>query len=326
MKKGTSTLFILALLILTPVYLAYAQKQATIPRIGVLLLGAPPNANLDAFIQGLHQLGYIEGKNILIEYRFAEGKADRLPELAMELVRLKVDAMFTAGTPAIFALKRATNTIPIVFFSTSDPIGTGVVASLARPGGNITGISALASDLWPKRLELLKEIFPKLSKVAMLWNKGNAGMALEAKATQEVAGPLGVTLQDRGVKDPNELDTVFALMIKDRPDGFLALMDPVLNSYQKRILDFLAQNRLPAIFESRGWVEAGGLISYGANYADAHRRAAALMDKILKGTRPADLPVEQPMKFELVINLKTANQIGVTIPPNVLSRADKVIR
>jgi putative tryptophan/tyrosine transport system substrate-binding protein len=326
MQKGTSTLFILATLILTPLYLAYAQKQATTPRIGVLLLGAPPNANLDAFIQGLRELGYIEAKNILIEYRFAEGKADRLPELAMELVRLKVDAIFTAGTPAIFALKRATNTIPIVFFSTSDPIGTGVVASLAHPGGNITGISALASDLWPKRLELLKEIFPKLSKVAMLWNKGNAGMALEAKATQDVAGPLGVSLQDRGVKDPGELDTVFALMTKDPPDGFLALMDPVLNSYQKRILDFLAQNRLPAIFENKTWVEAGGLISYGANYADAHRRAAALMDKILKGTRPADLPVEQPMKFELVINLKTAKQIGVTIPPNVLARADKVIR
>jgi putative tryptophan/tyrosine transport system substrate-binding protein len=325
MKKTTSILFILAALLFAPVYPAHAQKQAT-PRIGVLLLGAPPNANLDAFIEGLRELGYIEGKNILIEYRFAEGKAERLPELAIELVRLKVDAIFTGGTPAIFALKQATKTIPIVFFSTSDPIGTGVVASLAHPGGNITGISVLASDLWPKRLELLKEIFPKLSRVAMVWNKGNAGMALEAKATQEVAGPLGVALQDRGVKDPNELDTVFALMIKDRPDGFLALMDPVLTSHQKRILDFLVQNRLPAIFESRGWVEAGGLISYGANYPDAHRRAASQMDKILKGTKPADIPVEQPTKFELVINLKTAKQIGLTIPPNVLARADKVIK
>jgi putative tryptophan/tyrosine transport system substrate-binding protein len=325
MKKTTSILFILAALLFAPVYPAHAQKQAT-PRIGVLLLGAPPNANLDAFIEGLRELGYIEGKNILIEYRFAEGKAERLPELAIELVRLKVDAIFTGGTPAIFALKQATKTIPIVFFSTSDPIGTGVVASLAHPGGNITGISVLASDLWPKRLELLKEIFPKLSRVAMVWNKGNAGMALEAKATQEVAGPLGVALQDRGVKDPNELDTVFALMIKDRPDGFLALMDPVLTSHQKRILDFLVQNRLPAIFESRGWVEAGGLISYGANYPDAHKRAASQMDKILKGTKPADIPVEQPTKFELVINLKTAKQIGLIIPPNVLARADKVIK
>jgi ABC-type uncharacterized transport system substrate-binding protein len=303
-----------------------AQKPIRVPRIGVLLLGAPPNANLEAFIQGLRELGYIEGKNLLIDYRFAEGRAERLPELATELVRLKVDAIFTAGTPAIFALKQATKTIPVVFFSTSDPVGTGVVASLAHPGGNITGISVLASDLWPKRLELLKEIFPKLTRVAMLWNKGNAGMALEAKATQEVAGPLGVALQDRGVKDPNELDVVFLAMTKDRPDGFLALMDPVLTSHQKRILDFLAQNRLPAIFENKNWVEAGGLISYGANYADAHRRAATLIDKILKGAKPADLPVEQPTKFELVVNLKTAKQIGLTIPPNVLARADKVIK
>jgi ABC-type uncharacterized transport system substrate-binding protein len=324
MRKKFFTLALSALLLAHSV--SAGAQQTKVPRIGVLILGAPPNANLDAFIQGLRELGYIEGKNLLIDYRFAEGRAERLPELATELVRLKVDAIFTAGTPAIFALKQATKTIPVVFFSTSDPVGTGVVASLAHPGGNITGISVLASDLWPKRLELLKEIFPKLTRVAMLWNKGNAGMALEAKATQEVAGPLGVSLQDRGVKDPNELDVVFLAMTKDRPDGFLALMDPVLNSYQKRILDFLAQNRLPAIFENRNWVEAGGLISYGANYADAHRRAATLIDKVLKGAKPADLPVEQPTKFELVINLKTAKQIGLTIPPNVLARADKVIR
>jgi putative tryptophan/tyrosine transport system substrate-binding protein len=324
MRKKFFTLALSALLLAHSV--SAGAQQTKVPRIGVLILGAPPNANLDAFIQGLRELGYIEGKNLLIDYRFAEGRAERLPELATELVRLKVDAIFTAGTPAIFALKQATKTIPVVFFSTSDPVGTGVVASLAHPGGNITGISVLASDLWPKRLELLKEIFPKLTRVAMLWNKGNAGMALEAQATQEVAGPLGVSLQDRGVKDPNELDVVFLAMTKDRPDGFLALMDPVLNSYQKRILDFLAQNRLPAIFENRNWVEAGGLISYGANYADAHRRAATLIDKVLKGAKPADLPVEQPTKFELVVNLKTAKQIGLTIPPNVLARADKVIR
>ena len=326
MKKVTSILFTLAILMLSPVYLAHAQKQTTTPRMGVLYLGARPNANVDVFIQALKELGHVDGKNILIEYRFAEGKAERLPELATELVRLKVDAVFTAGTPAIFALKRATKTIPIVFFSTSDPVGTGAVASLAHPGGNITGISAQASDLWPKRLELLKEIFPKLSRVAMLWNKNNNGMALEARATQEVAVPLGVAVQDRGVKDPNELEVVFGVMSKERPDGFLALMDPVLNSYRKRILDFLADNRLPAIFENKDWVEAGGLISYGPNYADMFRRAAVQMDKILKGTKPADIPVEQPTKFELVINLKTAKQIGLTIPPNVLARADRVIR
>ena len=327
MKKGTLTLFISATLVLAPAYLAHAQKQATIPRIGVLYLGAPhSNPNFDVFVQGLRELGYIDGKNILIEYRYAEGKEDRLPELATELVRLKVDAIFTAGTPALFALKQATKTIPIVFFSTSDPIGTGVVASLAHPGGNITGMSGLASDLWPKRLELLKEIFPKLSRVAMLWNKGNAGMALEAKATQEVAGPLGVALQDRGVKDPNELEVVFAVMTKDRPDAFLALMDPVLNSQRTRILDFLAKNRLPAIFQSSDWVEAGGLMSYGPSYPNLYRRAASQMDKILKGAKPADIPVEQPTKFELVINLKTAKEIGLTIPQSVLYQADKVIR
>jgi putative ABC transport system substrate-binding protein len=325
MNKKISGLALCALLFaLSPS--AEAQKELKVPRLGVLQLGAPPNVNVEAFIQGLRELGYIEGKNILIEYRWAEGKADRLPGLATELVRLKVDAIFTTGTPAIFALKQATKTVPVVFFSTSDPVGTGVVTSLANPGGNITGITTLASDLWPKRLELLKEIVPKLSRVAMIWNKGNAGMNLEAKATQEVAGPLAIALQDRGVKDPNELDVVFLAMTKDRPDGFLALMDPVLNSYQKQILDFLAQNRLPAVFENKNWVEAGGLISYGANYADAHRRAATLIDKILKGTKPADLPVEQPTKFELVVNLKTAKQIGLTIPPNVLARADKVIR
>jgi len=325
-RRNLTSAIVLSVIVLAYCLPAHAQKQATIPRIGVLYLGAAPNANVDAFIQGLRELRYVEGKNILIEYRFAEGKAERLPELARELVLLKVDAIFTAGTPAIFALREATKTIPIVFFSTSDPIGTGVVASLAHPGGNITGISVLASDLWPKRLELLKEIFPKLSRVAMVWNKGNAGMALEAKATQDVAGPLGVTLQDRGVKDPNELEVIFGVVSKDRPDGFLALMDPVLNSYQKQILDFLAKNRLPAMFENRNWVEAGGLISYGPSYPDLFRRAAIQMDKILKGARPADIPVEQPTKFEMVINLKTAQQIGLTIPPNVLARADKVIK
>jgi putative tryptophan/tyrosine transport system substrate-binding protein len=326
MKKATSTLFILATLILAPVYPAQAQKQATIPRMGLLYLGAPPNAILDGFMQGMRELGYIEGKNIIIEYRFAEGKEDRLPELATELVRLKVDAIFTAGTPAIYALKQATKTIPIVFFSTSDPIATGVVASLAHPGGNITGVSALASDLWPKRLELLKEISPKLSRVAMLWNKGNAGMALEARATQDVAGPLGVALQDRGIKELNELEGVFAVMTKDRPDAFLALMDPVLNSQRTRILDFLAKNRLPAIFQSRDWVEAGGLMSYGPSYPELFHRIAVQMDKVLKGAKPADIPVEQPTKFELVINLNTAKQIGLTIPPDMLARADRVIR
>jgi putative ABC transport system substrate-binding protein len=210
--------------------------------------------------------------------------------------------------------------------STSDPIGTGMVASLARPGGNITGMSLLASDLWPKRLELLKEMFPKLSRAAMLWNTGNAGMALEANATKELAGSLAVTVQDRGVKDPNELHVVFEAMSKERPDAVLALLDLSLRSSEKRILEFLTKNRLLAIFENKEMVEAGGLISYGPDYADVYRRAAIQMDKILKGAKPAEIPVEQPTKFEMVINLQTAKQIGVTIPPNVLARADRVMK
>jgi putative tryptophan/tyrosine transport system substrate-binding protein len=326
MRRTVSSFFIIAGFILDPGDMLHAQKQATIPRIGILNLGASPNANLDVFIQRMRELGYHEGNSVAIEYRFAEGKEDRLPELAREPVRLKVDGIFTSGTPAIFALKQATKTIPIVFFGTSEPVGTGAVASLAQPGGNITGISAQASDLWPKRLELLKEIFPKLSKVAMVWDKNNNGMALEAKATEKVAAPLGLALENRGVKDPNELELVFAIMSKNRPDGFLALMDPVLNSYRKQILDFLAKTRLPAIFENKEWIEAGGLMSYGPNFPDAFRRAAVQMDKILKGAKPSEVPVEQPMKFKLIINLQTANQIGITIPARVLARADRVIK
>src|ERR1043166_1973528 len=237
-----------------------AQNKATTPRIGVLSVTAPPNPNIDIFVKALQDYGYTDGKNIAIDYRYARGKPERMPELAADLVRSKVDAIFAVGPSAVVALKQVTGTIPIAFFSPSDPVGLGVVASLAHPGGNFTGVSALASDLWPKRLELLKEISPKFSRVAMLWNKGNAGMAIEAKATQDVAGPLGVALQDRGIKELNELEGVFAVMTKDRPDAFLALMDPVLNSQRTRILDFLAKNRLPAIFQSRDWVEAGGLM------------------------------------------------------------------
>jgi len=320
-------LIVLAIFFLATVSFAQAQKQAAIPRIGILRAGGPPSdGSPDGFVQQLRNLGYVEGKNILIEIRYAEGNRDRQREHATEMIQMKVDAIFTGSSPSIFALKQATKTIPIVIVSSTDPIRSGIVESLAHPGGNITGMSLLASDLWPKRLELLKEIFPKLSRVAIFWNKSSSGMAIEAKATQEAAGQLGVTLQDRGVKDPGEIDAVLDAMGKDRPDAFLALMDVSLLTHQRRILDFLAKNRLPAIFENKEWVEAGGLISYGANNDDVIRRAAIQMDKILKGTKPADIPVEQPTKFELVINLKTAQQIGLTIPPNVLARADRVIR
>jgi putative ABC transport system substrate-binding protein len=320
-------LWLLLIFFLPPVSLCHAQKQSAIPRIGILRAGAPPtDGSPDVFVQQLRNLGYVEGKNVIIELRYAEGNRDRQHEHATEMIQLKVDAIFTGSSPTIFALKQATKTIPIVIVSATDPIRSGIVASLAHPGGNITGMSLLASDLWPKRLELLKEMFPKVSKVAIFWNKSNAGMAIEAKATQEAAGQLGVVLQDRGLKDPSEVEGVFEAMIKDRPDGFLALMDISLAAHQKRILDFLLKHRVPAIFENKEWVEAGGLISYGANSDDVIRRAAIQMDKILKGAKPADIPVEQPTKFEMVINLNTAKQIGVTIPPNVLARADKVIR
>lgn len=306
---------------------AQAQKQAMIPRIGILVAGAPSGGGAsNVFVQRLRALGYVDGKNILFEVRYAEGNRERLRGLAIELVQLKVDAIYTGSSPAIFALKQETKTIPVVIVSSTDPVRSGIVASLANPGGNITGMSLIANDLWPKRLELIKEILPKVSRVAIFWNKSNTGMAVEAKATEEAADLLGVTLHDRGVKDASEIDVVFDAMSKERPDAFLALMDVPLRAHQKRILEFLAKQRVPAIFESKDWVEAGGLISYGADRADVMRRAANQMDKILKGIKPADIPVEQPTKFEFVVNLQTAKQIGVTIPPHVLMRADKVIR
>lgn len=329
--KGSFFSFTLCAVLLVFGSAAHAQKQTTLPRVGILVAGAPSKggasaAFVAAFVQGLKALGYVEGKNILFEIRYAEGNRERLRDFANELVQLKVDAIYTGSSPAIFALKQMTKTIPVVIVSSTDPVRSGIVASLASPGGNITGMSLIANDLWPKRLELIKEILPKVSRVAIFWNKSNTGMAVEAKATEEAAGLLGITLLDRGVKDASELDVVFEAMSKERPDAFLALMDVPLRAHQKRILEFLAKQRVPAIFESKDWVEAGGLISYGADSANVMRRAAVQMDKILKGTKPSDIPVEQPTKFEFVVNLQTAKQIGVTIPPNVLMRADKVIK
>ena len=320
-------LALLASLVSVSSQVVEAQQTKKVPRIGILRAGVPPSdGSVDRFVQHLRNLGYVEGKNILVELRYAEGNRDRQREHATEMIQLKVDAIFTGSSPSIFALKQATKTIPIVIVSSTDPIRSGIVESLAHPGGNITGMSLLASDLWPKRLELLKEILPKVSRVAIFWNRSNTGMAIEAKATEEAAGQLGVALQDRGVKDPSEIEAVLEAMGKDRPDGFLALMDISLLTHQKRILDFLAKNRLPAIFESKEWVEAGGLISYGANNDDVIRRAAIQMDKILKGAKPAELPIEQPQKFELVINLKTAKEIGVKVPDKMLTWADRIIK
>lgn len=303
---------------------AHAQK---IPRVGILRAGAGPAAGApDVLIEALRKLGYVEGKNILFDIRYAQGNRERLREFALELVQSKADVIYTGSSPAIFALKQATQSIPIVMVSSTDPVRSGIIASLAKPGGNITGMSLIADDLWPKRLELIKEILPKASRVAIFWNKSNAGMAIEAKATEEAAVPMGIALHDRGVKDANEIEAVFEAMNKERPDAFLALMDVPLRAHQKRILNSLAKLRMPAIFESKDWVQAGGLISYGPEGDDVIRRAAAQLDKILKGAKPSEIPVEQPTKFEMLINLKTAQQIGLTIPPNLLVRADHVIR
>jgi ABC-type uncharacterized transport system substrate-binding protein len=280
----------------------------------------------EAFLQGLRDFGYVEGRNIILEYRWAENREDQYSPLVAELIRLKVDIIYTSSTPAVLVAKQATKMIPFVFPVSSDPVSVGIVDSLARPGGNATGLSSLAADLWPKRMELLKEAFPKVSRLAMIWNSSNPGMKLRARETMASAGPLGVTVQDRGVPDIDGLENIFAILSKDRPDALLTMVDPFTRRHLQRILEFAAKNRLPAMYEDRFFVEAGGLISYGPWIAELWRRSATYVDKILKGAKPADLPVEQPTKFELVINLKTAKQIGLTIPPNVLARADKVIK
>jgi putative ABC transport system substrate-binding protein len=308
---------------------ADAQQRGKIPHVGILSPSAPStaaDANLEAFRQGLRDLGYVEGRNVILEYRWAENREDQYPALVAELIRLKVDVIYTSSTPAVLVAKQATKTIPIVFPASSDPVSVGIVDSLARPGGNATGLSTMASDLWPKRMELFKEAFPKASRLAMIWNSSNPGMKLRARETMASAGPLGVTVQDRGVPDIDGLESMFVTLSKDRPDALLTMVDPFTRRHLKLILEFAAKNRLPAMYEDRIFVEAGGLISYGPWIAELFRRSATYVDKILKGAKPADLPVEQPTKFEFIVNLKTAKQIGVTIPPNVLARADRVIK
>jgi putative tryptophan/tyrosine transport system substrate-binding protein len=304
-----------------------AQQSKKIPKIG--FLSAPSrsaqSARNEAFSQGLRELGYVEGKNIVIEWRYAEGKLERLPDLAAELVGLKVDVIVAGGTPAARAAKEATTTIPIVM-SGGDPVRAGIVASLARPGGNVTGLSDATVDVSTKRLELLKEVVPKLSRVAILWNPLNPTNPLQLKDTLAAAPALGMTVYAVEVKEIGELERAFAGIKRERAGGLLVPGDPMFTSNRKQIADLATKNRLPAMFTNREYVEAGGLMAYGENFTDRFRRLATYVDKILKGTKPADLPVEAPMKFELVINLKAAKQIGLTIPPNVLARADKIIR
>jgi putative ABC transport system substrate-binding protein len=303
---------------------AHAQQAKKVPRIGFLSASRQPWD--EAFRQGLHKLGYVEGQNITIEYRYAEGKFARLPDLAGELVRFKVDAIIAGETGAIRAAKQSTSTIPIIMAVTADPVGSGFVASLARPGGNITGLTSLSPDLSGKRLELLKETVTGLARVAVLWNSGNPDNAAQLKETESAAKVLGVQLQSVGVKNSNDFDEAFSAITKGRTGALYALGDSLIATNRKRIVDFAANNRLASMFSTRQAAEAGGLMAYGTNFFDLFRRAATYVDKILKGAKPGDLPVEQPTKFELVINLKAAKQIGLTIPPNVLARADRVIR
>jgi putative ABC transport system substrate-binding protein len=307
---------------------AQAQQPARIPRIGIL---NPTSSSfflprVEAFRQRLRELGYVEGKNILIEYRYAEGKFERLTDLAAELVQLKVDVIVTAG-PGVLAAKKASTTIPIVFGAASDPVGAGIVSSLARPGGNITGLSNIAQDLDGKRLELLKEAFPKVARVASLGQSVRGGNPyLRLTEMEAAAKALGVKLLPLRVRSLDDFEGAFARAKREGAQALITNSGPLINTQQRQVLDFAAKNRLPAMYHSPEFVEAGGLMSYAPNYADLFRRAADFVDKILKGARPADLPVEQPTKFEFLVNLKTAKQIGLTIPQKVLERADKVIR
>ena len=318
-------LSLIAFVLLVTAAVATAQKPTRVPRIGHLsIFGA--SARIEAFRQGLRELGYTEGNNINFEFRSAEGKLERLPDLAAELVRLKVDIIVTAGAPSARAAQGATVTIPIVMMQVGDPVGSGFVASLARPGGNITGLSALAPELSGKRLELLKEMVPKLSRVAVFGTSAYPGNAQALKEIELAAEAFKVQLQYLDVLGPKDIETAFQAASKGRAESLLVLGGPVLNSHRTQIADLAAKNRLSAIYDRREYVEAGGLMSYATSITALDRRAAVFVDKILKGAKPADIPVEQPTKFELIINLKAAKQIDLTIPPNVLARADKVIR
>ena len=316
------------MVLLTVAVIAEAQQPTKVPRIGYLSAASPSanSARIEAFRQGLRELGYVEGKNIVIEWRSAEGKLDRLPALAAELVRLKVDVIVTGGPTATRAAKEATATIPIVMAQDTDPVGNGFVASLARPGGNITGLSTLAPEISGKQLELLKEIVPKLSRVAVLGTSTNPGNAQALKEMELAAGAFGVKLQYLDVLGPKDIETAFRAASKGRADAVLVLASPVAHFSANTDCRPRGKEPAPGDIRRPEYVEAGGLMTYGVSFTDLYRRAATYVDKILKGAKPADLPVEQPTKFEFIINLKAAKQIGLTIPPNVLARADKVIK
>ena len=309
-----------------------AQQPKKVARIGFLATGSletpEQRAMIDSFRQGLRELGYVEGTNILIEYRGAEGNIERFPDLATELVRLEVDLIIATNSLAARAVQQATSSIPIVVPVMGDPVGDGLVASLARPGGNTTGTTFLGPELLPKRLALLKEALPMASRVAALWHPGAYGertMRDMRKETESAAQALGVHLRLVAVQGPGEFDQAFSTISSERADALILFPSPMLFSERRRIVDLVAKHRLPSMSMGRELVELGGLMSYGANITDLHRRAATYVNKILKGAKPGDLPVEQPTRYELVINLKTAKALGITIPPALLARADEVI-
>jgi ABC-type uncharacterized transport system substrate-binding protein len=317
-----------AVLLAAPL-VAEAQQAGKVHRVGYLTAGsvtANPRV-LEAFRQGLRDLGWVEGQNIVIEYRSAEGRIDRLPDLAAELVRLKVDVIVAAPTPATLAAMNATGTVPIVGVSLTEPVGLGLIASLARPGGNVTGVSySVGTDIFGKNVELLKEVVPKVRRIAVLSNPDSPAQPLTISNIKGAARSLGLQLLLLEARAPGDFDGAFAAMARERVGALFVVTDPMFIPHRTRLTDLAAKNRLPSIFTQRADVEAGGLISYGPNFADMYRRAATYVDKILKGAKPGDLPVEQPTKFELVINLKTAKALGLTISPSLLARADEVIQ
>ncbi len=303
------------------------QQQQKLARIGFL---GNSTATLEAnligpFREGLRELGYQEGRNIAIEYRWPEGKYDRFPVLIAELLAARVDVIVTAGTPASLAVKKMTSSVPLVMIAVGEPVATGLVASLARPGGNITGVTSISPEIEGKRLELLREVVPNISHIAVLWNAGSPVQVIQERETRAAADVLGIKMLSLGVRTLEEIEDAFAAILTERPTALFVLADRLFLHHRKRIMGFAIQHRLPGVHAYRELVEVGGLMSYGPSYADMHRRAATYVDRILKGAKPADLPVERPVKFELVVNLKTAKALGIEIPPTLLARADEVI-
>jgi putative tryptophan/tyrosine transport system substrate-binding protein len=326
--RRTTTCLTLCLVLFRFCSSAHAQQSTKIPRIGLLNSNAIEafTSRTDGFRQGLRELGYFEGKNIVVEYRYAEGKLERLPALATELVRLNVDVIVTAVSSSTISAKEATKIIPIVMTQDNDPVGNGIVASLARPGGNITGLSSLSPEIGGKQLELLKEVVPRLSRAAVIGTSTGPGHAQRLKELELAAEVLKVPFQFMNVVDADGIETAFREATKGRAGAIVVLGGPVLIAHRGQVASLAAKNSLPAIFNVADFVQDGGLMSYGANYPDLYRRAAVYVDKILRGAKPANLPIEQPTKFEFIINLKAAKEIGLTIPQQVLARADRVIK